>query len=210
MSNTPVISVIICTYNRQEYIIEALESLNKQVLPKDQFEVIVADNNSIDNTGELVLQYKREHPDLQLIYLNEKNQGSSFARNTGASFAKGEFFCFMDDDAVADPDYLQLIVEFLQSHTDAAGVGGRIIPKYIPAEPKWMSHFVSSLVGNFHYSDKVEKFKYGKYPLESNMVVRRSDFEVIGGFNTDLPGVKGTLRIGGEGKDFFFAFASVR
>jgi glycosyltransferase involved in cell wall biosynthesis len=203
MNNTPVISVIICTYNRQEYIVEALQSLNIQLLSKELFEVIVADNNSIDNTGELVLQYKRTHPDLQIYYLNEKNQGSSFARNTGASFAKGEFFCFMDDDAVAEPDYLQLIIEFLHSHPDAAGVGGRIIPRYIPAEPQWMSYYVSSLVGNFHYSDKIEKFKYGKYPLESNMIVRRSDFEAIRGFNTDLPGVKGTLRIGGEGKDFF-------
>jgi hypothetical protein len=59
------------------------------------------------------------------------------------------------------------------------------------------------MVGNFDYSSIVAVFKPGKYPLESNMVVRKKDFDAINGFNTSLPGVKGTLRIGGEGKDFF-------
>lgn len=67
-----------------------------------------------------------------------------------------------------------------------------------------MSHYVSSMVGNFHYSPQVSAFKPGKYPLESNMVVPKRLFDTIGGFNTALPGVKGELRIGGEGKDFFF------
>ena len=66
-----------------------------------------------------------------------------------------------------------------------------------------MSHYVSSLVGQFQYSDTVSVFSAGKYPLESNMIVRKKDFDTIGGFNNALPGVVGTLRIGGEGKDFF-------
>src|SRR6476619_4263463 len=66
-----------------------------------------------------------------------------------------------------------------------------------------MSHFVSSLVGNFDYSKNVEEFKPGKFPLESNMSVLKRCFDAIGGCNTALPGVVGTLRIGGEGKDFF-------
>ncbi|MFZ9472891.1 MAG: glycosyltransferase family 2 protein, partial [Sediminibacterium sp.] len=47
-------------------------------------------------------------------------------------------------------------------------------------------------------------FKNGKYPLESNMIVSKKIFEQIGGFNTQLPGVVGTVRIGGEGKDLFY------
>jgi len=198
------ISVIICSYNRADYIIEAIESLYQQTLLKDQFEVLVVDNNSIDNTGELVMAYKREHHDFHLTYLTEQRQGASFARNTGAAFAKAALLCFMDDDAVAEKDYLERIVAFFETHTDATGLGGRIIPRYVPAEPQWMSHFVSSMVGNFDYSKDAREFEKGKYPLESNMIVVKEDFETIGGFNTALPGVKGTLRIGGEGKDFFF------
>lgn len=197
------LSVIICSYNRADYILNAVESLYRQTLPKLNFEVFVVDNNSIDNTGDLVQDYLSSHPDFHLHYLTEQQQGSSFARNTGAAFAKSPLLCFMDDDAIAELDYLERIVGFFTTHPDATGLGGRIIPRYIPEEPKWMSHYVSSLVGNFDYSNEVTPFKPGKYPLESNMVVRKKDFDSIGGFNTELPGVKGTLRIGGEGKDFF-------
>jgi glycosyltransferase involved in cell wall biosynthesis len=197
------ISVVICSYNRADYIINAIDSLYQQTLPKELFEVLVVDNNSIDNTQELVERYIREHPDLHIVYLTEKRQGASFARNTGAALSKGVLLCFMDDDAVAEPHFLERIQTFYNTHTDADGLGGRIIPRYIPAEPRWMSHFVSSLVGNFDYSQTVTVFKRGKFPLESNMTIRKSLFESTGGFNTALPGVVGTLRIGGEGKDFF-------
>jgi len=136
--------------------------------------------------------------------MNEPRQGASFARNTGAAVARSPLLAFMDDDAVAEKDFLERIVLFFDTHPDATGMGGRIIPAYEPAEPKWMSHYVSSLVGNFEYSKTVTLFRPGKYPLESNMIVRKEAFDAVGGFNTLLPGVKGTLRIGGEGKDFFY------
>ena len=197
------ISVIICSYNRADYIIDAVESLYGQTLSKDAFEVFVVDNNSIDNTGDLVQEYMTAHTDFHLHYLTESKQGASYARNTGASFARSPLLCFMDDDAVAERDYLERIVTFFGTHPDATGLGGRIIPRYIPEKPKWMSYHVSSMVGNFDYSKTITEFKQGKYPLESNMIVRKKDFDAINGFNTALPGVKGTLRIGGEGKDFF-------
>jgi glycosyltransferase involved in cell wall biosynthesis len=181
-----------------------MESLYLQTLSKDQFEVIVVNNNSTDDTEQICKNYISSHPDIAIVYLNESKQGASFARNTGASLSKSSLLCFMDDDAIADADYLQRIVTFFEEHQDAGGLGGRIIPKYIPEEPKWMSHFVSSLVGHFHYSESVTEFAAQKFPLESNMIIRKLDFDQIKGFNTSLPGVMGTLRIGGEGKDFFF------
>ncbi len=204
------ISVVICSYNRAGYIINALDSLYHQTLDKRAFEVIVVDNNSIDNTRQLVEAYIEQHPDFHCVYLTESRQGASFARNTGAAFSRGQLLCFMDDDAVAARKFLERIQVFFNTHADAAGLGGRIIPKYIPAEPAWMSYYVSSLVGNFHYSDQVDVFKPGKFPLESNMTVLKSCFDAIGGFDTNLPGVVGTVRIGGEGKDFFFAPAGTR
>jgi glycosyltransferase involved in cell wall biosynthesis len=209
MIAVPEISVIICSYNRADYIIGAVESLYRQTLDKSRFEVFVVDNNSIDNTADLVQDYINTHQDFDLHYLTESRQGASFARNTGAAFARSPLLCFMDDDAIAAKDYLERIVQFFPAHPDAAGLGGRIIPEYMPARPKWMSHFVSSLVGNFDYSPRLTVFREGKYPLESNMVVRKEDFDAIGGFNTALPGVQGTLRIGGEGKDFFLRLQSL-
>lgn len=204
MNSALQISVVICTYNRAQYLPDALNSLHRQSLPKQMFEVIVVNNNSTDQTEQVCREFIVSHPDLFISYMNEPQQGASFARNTGAANANSPLLCFMDDDAIAGPDYLERIVHFFSEHPDAGGLGGRIIPSYIPSEPQWMSHYVSSMVGNFHYAPVAGPFKKGKYPLESNMIVPKVLFDKIKGFNTSLPGVKGTLRIGGEGKDFFF------
>src|SRR5215210_5851666 len=112
MNSGPEISVIICSYNRADYIIGAIDSLFSQTIDKNRFEVIVVDNNSIDNTGDLVQDYINCHPGFRLKYLTESKQGASFARNTGASFARSPFLCFMDDDAVAETHYLERILAF--------------------------------------------------------------------------------------------------
>ncbi|WP_037351641.1 MULTISPECIES: glycosyltransferase [Sediminibacterium] len=205
----PEISIVICTYNRAVYLPEALGSLYNQTIGKNQFEVIVVNNNSTDDTEKVCKAFIETYSDGRFYYTNEPQQGASFARNTGAVMAKGELLCFMDDDAIAKPDYLAMILAFFSEHPDAGGLGGRIIPRYIPEEPKWMSHFVSSLVGNFDYSKEVCVFSPNKYPLESNMIIKKSDFDQVKGFNTALPGVKGTLRIGGEGKEFFLKLKAI-
>ena len=191
------------------YIADAMESLYNQTIAKAFYEVIVVNNNSTDNTEAVCEKYVTQHQDAHFIYCNETKQGASFARNTGAALAKGELLCFMDDDAIATKNYLENIIRFFETHTDAGGLGGKIIPKYIPEEPKWMSYYVSSMVGNFNYSPNVVEFSANKYPLESNMIVRKADFNLIGGFNIDLPGVVGSVRIGGEGKDFFFKLKAI-
>lgn len=203
------ISVVICTYNRATYIQDAMDSLYHQTIDKQFYEIIVVNNNSNDNTIEVCEDWISKHPAAQYRFYNEAKQGASYARNTGAAYANGSLICFMDDDAIAESDYLERIIRFFDEHTDAGGLGGRIIPKYIPEEPKWMSYYVSSLVGNFDYSNEVSVFSANKYPLESNMIIRKEDFFAVNGFNVELPGVVGTLRIGGEGKDFFFKLKAI-
>ena len=198
------LSIIICSYNRASYISDALTSLYVQSSGLDDFEVIIVDNNSTDNTKEVYAQWRHTNTNGQFTFISETKQGASFARNTGAAIAKGEWVCFMDDDAVATTDYVKNIIKHIQDQPFIVGFGGRIIPKYIPAEPKWMSYYVSSLVGNFDYAPTACAFENGKYPLESNMIVKKSVYDQIGGFNVNLPGVVGTLRIGGEGKELFY------
>jgi len=198
------LSIIICSYNRASYISDALTSLYNQSSELDNFEVIFVDNNSTDNTKEVYAIWRQTNTNGQFTFISETKQGASFARNTGAAIAKGQWVCFMDDDAVATPNYVENILKHIQNKPDAVGFGGRIIPKYIPSEPKWMSYYVSSLVGNFDYAPIPCAFENGKYPLESNMIVKKSVYDKIGGFNVNLPGVVGTLRIGGEGKELFY------
>ncbi len=199
-----LLSIVICSYNRASYIGDALTSLYEQSSGLADFEAIVVDNNSTDNTEAVYQAWRAAHPLGNFTYTTEKQQGASFARNTGAALAKGTWLCFMDDDAVATAHYVKNIIRHIQDQPYIVGFGGRIIPKYIPEEPKWMSYYVSSLVGNFDYAPTACAFENGKYPLESNMIVKKEVYDHIGGFNTSLPGVVGTLRIGGEGKELFF------
>ncbi len=201
--NEPIVSVVICSYNRAAYIPLALQSLTAQTAGATTFETIIVDNNSSDDTAAVCAAFIAAHPGFSIQYFTEKKQGSSFARNTGAAVAKGALLCFMDDDAVAFPDYIDNIIRFFKQYPQANAMGGRIIPRYIPAQPKWISHHVASLVGNFDYSNTVTEFAAERYPLESNMIVAKKDFDAIKGFSAEIPGVQGTLRIGGEGKDFF-------
>lgn len=197
------ISVIICTYNRDQYLAGAMRSLTEQDFDRTRFETIVVNNNSKDETERVCKEFIETHPGHLLYYYNETEQGSSPARNKGARHAKGTVLIFMDDDAVAEKDFLKNAWKFHLANPSVHGFGGRIIARYIPAEPAWMSHYVSALVGNFHYAEHVTEFSANKYPLESNMAVTREAFYAVGGFNVALPGVKGTLRIGSEGKDLF-------
>jgi len=204
-----VLSIIICSYNRASYISDALDSLYTQSAGLNEFEVIIVDNNSTDNTTEVFNQWRTKNTKGSFTYHTESKQGASFARNKGAVNASGKWLCFMDDDAVATLNYVKNILRHIETKPEAVGFGGRIIPKYIPAEPKRMSYYVSSLVGNFDYAPNACAFAPGKYPLESNMIVKKDIYDQIGGFNTSLPGVVGTLRIGGEGKELFYKILSL-
>lgn len=198
------LSIIICSYNRANYIGAALDALYLQSSGLDHFEAIVVDNNSTDGTPEVFATWRANHPEGSFFYTTETKQGASFARNTGAELAKFDWLCFIDDDAIAHRDFVQNIIRHINDQPFVYGFGGRIIPRYIPSEPKWMSYYVSSMVGNFDYAPTACAFKNGKYPLESNMIVSKKVFDQVGGFNTQLPGVVGTVRIGGEGKDLFY------
>src|ERR1700749_3463431 len=116
------ISVVICSYNRADYITGAMDSLYNQTAPKDHYEIIVVDNNSKDNTKERCLAYIASHPGCSISYLEEKEQGASFARNTGGNLAKGRLLTFMDDDAIADPDFIENIIRFYENHSDVAAL----------------------------------------------------------------------------------------
>lgn len=198
------LSIVICSYNRASYIADALDSLFNQTTSYEHYEVIVVDNNSTDDTEAVYTKWREAHLDGNFCYTTEKKQGASYARNNGASLAKGKWICFMDDDAIATKQFTAQIIKHIKHHPNIVGFGGKIIPKYIPSEPKWMSYYVSSLVGNFDYAPVPCPFENGKYPLESNMIVKKEVFDQVGGFNTALPGVVGTVRIGGEGKELFF------
>ncbi|HSN59661.1 MAG TPA: glycosyltransferase, partial [Ferruginibacter sp.] len=129
MANGYEISLVICTYNRCRYLPEAFESINRQTLSPEKFELIVIDNNSTDETALITHQFIASNPQLNVRYCFEENKGLSFARNRGVKEANSAIVNYVDDDAVLSPGYLKAMLLFFQAYPNAAGAGGKVIPK---------------------------------------------------------------------------------
>lgn len=196
MQDTPV-SIIICTYNRSELLSEALDSLAKQVDSPNIFEVIVVDNNSTDDTRDVVESKVSGYP-TSLSYVYEGRQGLSYARNTGIERAKGEIIVFTDDDVEAEAGWLDAIVAAFDS-PDIACAGGPIRPIWPFAKPEWLTERWQVYLGVYEYEDAVESRElHGPcYPCGVNIAFRKSVFSEVGMFSTDL-GRIGTLLLSNE------------
>lgn len=195
-------SIVVCTYNRSEYLVRVLNCLKDQNYNFSDFEIVLINNNSTDNTEQVCEEFALNNAYLNFIYFVEKSKGLSYARNTGIKFSRGEWVIFLDDDAEPVPDYLLNITTFLEKHPDCIAAGGRIYPNYETSEPKWMSKFLLPLVSAIDLGNKVKKFPADKYPIGANMLFLKSVFGKIGLFNVEL-GRKGNQLLGGEEKEIF-------
>ncbi len=180
------LSVIICTYNREKFLPNALESLTKQTENKQKFEIIIVNNNSTDKTEEISLNFIKNNPQLNIFYVIEKNQGLSFARNKGINEAKANLISFIDDDAIARKDYVENIIKSFKNNPNYDAIGGKVIPIYESGtEPVWMNKYIQGVVSKVDYGDKTSEFKK-KYPAGCNMAFKKELFTKYGFFNTDL------------------------
>ncbi len=198
-----MISVIICTYNRDSYIYKTLEFVAKNDLSTEEYEIILVDNNCTDNTVAECLRFQKSFPNVRYCYFLETNQGLSYARNRGIAEAHGDCFLFLDDDAFVEVNYLKSLRLYLSQYPEMMAFGGKIIPLYESGrEPEWMSPFLVPIVSAIDKSSEIVPFTGKSYPIGANMGFRRSCIEKIGLFKTTLGRSKKNL-IGGEEKDIF-------
>lgn len=199
-----MLTVIICTYNREKYIRSLLESIAANDLNKQQYEIVLVDNNCTDNTQLVCEQFAADHTDVTFRYVVETEQGLSAARNKGIQEAKGDLIVYIDDDAFVDTHYLSDYVNWFASHPETMAAGGPIEPYYEQGEePKWMTPYTRALLTAWmNYGDKVREYPKGRYPGGGNAAYRKEVFDRVGLFNTSL-GRKGGNLMGSEEKDIF-------
>ena len=116
------VSVVIPTYNRTQQTIAAIESVLAQTYTN--FEIIVVDDGSTDDSGQKIQQYIRQRTDTrqQILFFGQPNQGASVARNTGISKARGKFIAFLDSDDSWDPEKLEYQIQALEQFKNECGV----------------------------------------------------------------------------------------
>ena len=198
-----MLSVIICTYNRDKYIYNVLKSLADNTLPRNRYEIVLVDNNCTDNTRSECGRFVKDFPDVRFRYFVETDQGLSYARNRGIKESAGDILVYVDDDALVNPEYLQTYADFFKKYPDIDAAGGPIIPKYETEEPTWMSHYTKALITGYKYlGDTAKEFPKNDFPGGGNAAYRASVFEKVGVFNVEL-GRKGDSLVGAEEKDIF-------
>lgn len=219
------LSIIICTFNRSFELEQLLEDICVQhrKLSKDEakeVEVILVDNNSFDNTGEVVYKFV-ENTELSIKYFTEKKLGLASARNLAVTKATGDLLAFLHDDVNLDEDWLKEAYKLADHcHDQEIGVyGGRSVPMWQEDFPQWLNlqppYGVRQEVFNGHsYGDEEQyypfdtEFGLAEFPSGVNVLVRREIFENCGNFRTDL----GPSAAGGFGMldDYeFFEFLSM-
>ncbi|HEY9638852.1 MAG TPA: glycosyltransferase family 2 protein [Coleofasciculaceae cyanobacterium] len=188
----PQISAIICTHNRDHYLGAAIESLLAQDF-SEPFEVIVVDNASSDRTREVVAAYLS---DSRLRYVYESVTGLSVARNTGAQVAQSPILAYLDDDAVASPQWLRILYEAYQQAEKLAIAGGKVTLLWDVGTqpPAWLSSGLAGNLGAYDLGDRPLLITQpGLTPRGLNYSIRRSFLDQVGGFDRNLGRVGNNL-----------------
>lgn len=204
MPQAPAITIAICTYNRQQFIGACLQCLAVQDVAAHNWEVIIVDNASTDDTASIAKKFIDQHPLLPFRYVYEVQKGLSYARNRSIAEAAADIITFIDDDAEAVPHFVTCILQFMQANPTAAGAGGRVLPKYSESpEPVWMNKYLNGYIGKVDHGGSPRVFEGNmKYPIGCNMTYRKTLLEQSGGFNNQL-----TFR--GDDKHIFFAVTKI-
>ena len=190
------ISAIICTYNRADLVVQAIENLARQTLGRDQYEIVVVDNGSSDYTRQRVEDKCHAIPNLRYVY--EPRLGLSVARNTGLVSSKGRILAYLDDDAVASPGYLEEIVSTFKSVQPSPGLlCGPVEPIWDAPRPAWLKDDLLGLYSVLNWSDIPRPLEEGEWIAGANFAVSREIISACGGFDEHL-GRKGTSLLGGE------------
>lgn len=190
------LSVIICTYNRSESLKRTLEHINNLIIPEYlEWELLVVDNNSKDNTRD-VFKWFKDNTSVDCKYIHEKNQGLSFARNTGIQHSTGEIIVFTDDDVIVDTNWVKNISDAFQGNTDIACIGGKILPVWESPSPEWLKGELLNILALCDLGDEIKPLSETKV-WGANLSFRSSVIHKYGLFDTDF-GHKGGKLYGGE------------
>ena len=180
----PLISAIVCTHNREDYLSAAIDSLFEQDFYN--YEVIVVDNASSDRTRKIV-EERLSNPLLNYVY--EDVIGLCVARNAGAKEARAPILAYLDDDAVASPQWLKTLYNAYQRNERLAIAGGKVTllwPECIPSPP-WLSSELAAKLGAYDLGDSLVYITSSSLtPRGLNYSIRKSFMEEVGGFNVKL------------------------
>jgi glycosyltransferase involved in cell wall biosynthesis len=192
--NTIEISVVVCTHNRAACLPACLDSLLRQTLPRNRYEILVVDNASTDDTPAVCRRYEPRG----VRRIPEPVAGLSRARNTGWRNAEGALVAYLDDDAVADPQWLETALAAFQSrHPRPDGLGGPVRLIWESPAPAWMNPALQIPLGAVDWGATPRRLAPDEWVIGANCFFAKECLARLGGFDEHL-GRKGSCLLSGE------------
>jgi len=211
----PLITVGVATYNRADVLRQMLACLVRQDYPPERLELIVIDNNSPDNTREVVAEFevgadseattsRSKKGAAPLRYIHEPSQGLGHARNRAIAEARGDIIVLPDDDILMEPDWLRtlcapLIAEWREGRRSIGCVAGEVVPVFPDGLPDWIREWHGPQ-GFRSAEEGAGPLPKTAYPMGANFAFPRWAFEHLGVFSTELDR-KGASFFGGGDRE---------
>ena len=169
----PLLSIIVPVYNGSNTISSCIEHLEKLDYPKENYEILIVDNNSDDNTKDIIQKYN-------VTYLFEKKKGPAAARNFGVKNAKGDILGFVDADCLVQENWANEIESFMISRTASVVIG-------------FCDHTINNITGEMYAHDYRKDWERRSISADkvsaiaaANFAIKRKLFLELGGFDENF------------------------
>ena len=201
--NTPLVTVIVVSYNTRDYTVKAMETaLNSKGFKPGEIEVIMIDNNSPDDS---VAFTKKNLPEVRVI-ANKENRGFGGGNNEGADLAKGKYLLLLNPDAFLEPDSLRIMVDIMERRQDVVSVGPQLrfadgsmqqscgylpTPLRVMAWMWWLDKIpvVKQLFSTPYHVFDLDWHKKDHYPewlMGACIMFRKDEFQTANGFDDKI------------------------
>jgi glycosyltransferase involved in cell wall biosynthesis len=175
------VSVVIPTLNRSRVLAQTLDRIENQTIPRDQYEVIVVDNASTDDTQAVLAEKRASYPNLRPFF--QSKPGAAATRNTGLRGASAEIILFIDNDILAEPDLIEQHLKYHSLNPNSSIIGSVVTPWNQKTDPflRYLHH--RRIYNPYTITSGPMDFSYYH---TGNVSTPRSTLLAVGGFNEDF------------------------
>jgi GT2 family glycosyltransferase len=188
------ITVAICTYRRYELLEKCLESLKNQTQPLSDFRIIIVDNSLQPKEGAIFRDHIQGFPCLDYYITNQA--GIAFARTFAVEHTDTEYIAFIDDDSIANKDWVEKIIKAINRHKPNLGaVGGKVLPIWTLEKPDWLPESMLGTLAIIDWGDQECNIdeSYGNWLVSTNIAYNVEAVKSIHGFRKELGRNQGNM-----------------